>query len=169
MKSKFLALCLGCSVFAGSFVFAAEETVVEKVIPTEISEPPYEVGELVSVQGYYIERADAPSINFRVVDNKIRIYWIDADGLIAEPESMAGTVRFTGSVRGRPYHRLGKLADDAGLGAKGIVPPPHIYNVILVLEKPDSDALETHGFRYTHAMDHPVDAEKPETKKRLSY
>jgi ATP-dependent Clp protease protease subunit len=147
------------------FWMSAEEA---KEIPTEVSEPPYEVGELPSEQGYYLERADAPSINFRIVGNKIRIYWIDADGLIAEPETAAGSVRFTGSVRGRPYHRVELLSDDAGLGAKGIIPPPHIYNVILTLEKPDSDELDSFSFRYIATMDSPVDPPKSEKMKERS-
>lgn len=163
MKLTTLALCFG--LFACGLPLGAEEA---REIPTEVSEPPYEVGELVTVQGYYIERADAPSINFRIINNKIRIYWIDADGLIAEPESAAGTVRFTGAAHGRAYHRVKLLGEDAGLGGQGILPPPHIYNVILTLEKPDSDELDSFSFRYVPAMDAPVDPAKSGKKKERS-
>jgi hypothetical protein len=92
-----------------------------------------------------------------------------ADGLIAEPESMAGTVHFTGTVGGRPYHRATKLCDDAGLGAKGIVPPPHIFNVILTLEKSNREKLKSHIFRYISSMDKPVEVAKPKKEGRSSY
>lgn len=166
MKIGTVALCLGFGLIGCALSLGAAE---EKEIPTEISEPPYTIGDLVSVQGYYIERADAPAINFRVVDNKIRIYWIDAHGLIAEPESVAGTVRFTGTVRGRSYHRVAKLTDEAGLGASSLALAPHIYNVILTLEKPDSDGPESHRFRYVSSMNKAVDEAKLEQEERSSY
>ena len=161
MNYKTLSLCLSlaCSLFA--LVAQAEDAapVEEKVIPTEISEPPYEVGELVTESGYYIKRGeDETQINFRIVGNKLRVYWIDTDGLIAEPEAAVGTVRFTGSVRGRPYHRLNKLSVDAGLGAAGVVPPPHIFNVTLVIENPeDPKDLAQYSFRYVATMDQETD------------
>ena len=141
-------------------------------MPTEISEPPYEVGQLPQIQGYYIERADAPQINFRIVGNKIHLYWIDVDGLIAEPEASEATVRFTGSVRGRSFHQLKKAADDAGLTAPGIMPPPHLYNVILNIKNPEDGTFKTHTFRYLPEMDTATDPEitpgalKTETKPK---
>jgi len=127
-------------------------------IPTEVSQPPYEVGDLATEQGYYIERGeDEPRINFRIVGNKLRLYWIDQDGLIAEPEYQAATVRFTGSVRGRAYHRLELLPEATGLGAPGIMVPPHLYNVILVFPADEGEKPVSHSFRYTSLMDVEVD------------
>ena len=65
-----------------------------QIVPTEISDPPYAVGQLPSTQGYYIKRPEQTSINYRIVENKIRVYWIDENGLIAEPELTLGNVRF---------------------------------------------------------------------------
>ncbi|WPJ97995.1 hypothetical protein SH580_09765 [Coraliomargarita algicola] len=127
-------------------------------IPTEVAEAPYEVGDLVSEQGYYIERGeDEPRINFRIVDNRLRIYWIDGNGLIAEPESETATVRFTGSVRGRAYHRLSLLPTGGGLGAAGIMTPPHLYNVILVFPADEGAEPVSYNFRYSPSMDVEVD------------
>ncbi|MDQ8195184.1 hypothetical protein QEH59_12160 [Coraliomargarita sp. SDUM461004] len=127
-------------------------------IPTEVSEAPYEVGDLVTEQGYYIERGEnEPRVNLRIVANKLRLYWIDANGLIAEPEHSSATVRFTGSVRGRAYHHLDALPSGAGLGAAGILVPPHLYNVILVFPAVDGQEPVTHSFRYTPSMDVEVD------------
>ncbi|MGZ0656392.1 hypothetical protein ACWPKS_12370 [Coraliomargarita sp. W4R72] len=127
-------------------------------IPTEVSEAPYELGNLVTEQGYYIERGEGePRINLRIVDNRLRLYWIDENGLIAEPESQAATVRFTGSVRGRPYHRLDILPSGVGLGSPGIVVPPHLYNVILVFPAVEGGEPVSHSFRYLPAMDAEVD------------
>jgi hypothetical protein len=164
MKSKIPALCL--ALFALSLPLGAEEAIEEKVIPTEVSEPPYEIGNLVTQQGHYIELEDGLSINFRIVGNKVRIYWIDADGLIAEPQSSAGTVRFMGSVRGQAYHRVALLSDDAGLGAPGLVLTPHIFNVILNLEQAEGEALDNYTFRYVPAMDRPVDDAEPKGSAR---
>jgi len=126
----------------------------EVVIPTEVSKAPYEIGNLVTEQGYYIERGEEePRINFRIVDNQLRLYWIDQDGLIAEPESQAATVRFTGSVRGRAYHRLDLLPEGSGLGSPGIMVPPHLYNVILVFPSGEGEEPVSHSFRYTPALD----------------
>lgn len=161
MNSKLLSLALGLFALCLPVALAAEETDV-KEMPTEISEPPYEVGELPQIQGYYIERGEElPSINFRIVRNKLRIYWIDADGLIAEPETTEAIVRFRGSVKGRPYHKLSKLSGDAGLGSPGIMSPPHLYNVSLNLKLPGDAEYTTYAFRYTPSMDKATDPEIP--------
>ncbi|MGJ8639514.1 MAG: hypothetical protein ACSHYA_08980 [Opitutaceae bacterium] len=148
---RLLAIIVLSSVF--SAVAQAEEA--EKVeIPTEISEPPYEVGQLPVEQGYYIKRGDDQTqINFRVVSNQMRVYWIDENGLIAEPEATAGNVRFTSSVRGRNFYGLTTVGGDAGIGASGIIPAPHIFNLILTLE--GSGEPSTHNFRYTANLDIP--------------
>lgn len=144
------------------FSMQAEEsslaTSEEPVIPTEVSEAPYEIGDLVTEQGYYIDGAEGEArVNFRIVDNKLRVYWIDENGLIAEPAYTAATVRFTGSVRGRSYHRLNLLPSSAGLGAPGVIVPPHLYNVFLVFPGTEGGEPVSHNFRYTPAMDTETD------------
>ena len=135
---------------------SAQSDVVE--IPTEVSQPPYAIGNLVVEQGYYIERAeDQTRINVRIVGNKLHIYWIDENGLIAEPEHPSAVVRFIGSVRGRAYHGLSLLPEGSGLGAPGIIVPPHLYNTILVFPASEGEEPITHSFRYTPLMDVPVD------------
>lgn len=130
----------------------------EKEIPTEVSEPPYALGDLVVEQGYYIDRGeDLPRINLRIVDDKLRLYWIDQDGLIVEPEYSVATVRLSGSVRGRPYHRLKILPGGAGLASPGIIVPPHIYNMVLVFPSGEGEEPVTYTFRYTPSMDVAVD------------
>jgi hypothetical protein len=138
---------------------AAEAAAEAKEIPTEVSEPPYEVGDLVTVSGYYIDRGeDLPRINIRIVDNKFRLYWIDKDGLIAEPEYNKASIRLTGSVRGRPYHYLTTLPEGAGLGSNIIAPPPHIYNLQLALVPSDeSKDPPVYRIRYTALMDAETD------------
>jgi hypothetical protein len=130
----------------------------EPQIPTEVSEPPYAVGDLVVEQGYYLDRGeDANRINIRIVDNQFRLYWIDENGLIAEPEATEATLRRLGSVRGRPYHQLSLLPEGAGLGTTVLVLPPHSFNAILYIgEAPDRAEL-THSFRYLPSMNAAVD------------
>lgn len=160
MKSKFLSFLLGIFSLMLAVVLHADE---EKEMPTEISEPPYEVGQLPRIQGYYIERGEEQSsINFRIVDNKLHLYWIDADGLIAEPETADAIVRFRGSVSGRRFHRLVKVDDDAGLASPGIAVRPHLYNVSLNLKFSGDDEYTTYTFRYTPDMDEAKDPELPE-------
>ncbi len=153
-----LAVCLFTLFSSLSGQVSAGAAVEDLVIPTEVSEPPYEIGDLVMEQGYYIQRGeDDARINFRIVENKLRLYWIDANGLIAEPEFQSATVRFVGSVRGRAYHRLELLPEGSGLGAPGIMVPPHLYNVILVFPAGEGEEPITHSFRYTPLLDHAVD------------
>ena len=166
MKLRNVALCFVFSACALCLSLTAEEAtpeilVEEIVIPTEISEPPYEVGELPSEQGYYIERADQTTINFRIVGNRMRVYWIDENGLIAEPESVGGSVRLRGKPKIRNYFAISPIAGDAGLGGVGIVKPPHLFTVFLSLKQADSEELVTNSFRYTMAMDRPVDSAEP--------
>ncbi|HBR93114.1 MAG TPA: hypothetical protein DEA90_03010 [Opitutae bacterium] len=143
-------------VLLSSLSLCAQEEPVE--LPTEVSEPPYELGDLVTEQGYYVDRGEEePRINLRIVDNRLRLYWIDENGLIAEPETETATVRFTGVVRGRSYHHLKLLPDGFGLGAPGILPPPHLYNVILVLPAVDGEEPVSYSFRYQPSMDTEVD------------
>ncbi len=140
---------------------AVSAEVEEKVIPTEISEPPYQVGQLPSQQGYYIERPGQTSINFRIVANKMRVYWIDADGLIAEPESIAGNARLNGKPKIRSYYNLQPISAAAGLGGEGIVRPPHFFNVVLYLKQSEDGAGEVHTFRYLMSMDTPIESGEP--------
>lgn len=138
----------------------------DKEIPTEISEPPYEIGDLVSEQGYYVDRGEGEArLNLRFENNKLRLYWIDGNGLIAEPEFQTARVRLRGSVGGRAYQFLEMLPSGAGLGAEGAVIPPHIYMVILTLLPEDEDAEPTfYNFRYTAELDGRVDpTEKSDT------
>ncbi|CAA6692934.1 MULTISPECIES: hypothetical protein [unclassified Lentimonas] len=160
MKLRNITSCFVFSAYALCLSLVADETkpevsAVEIVIPTEISEPPYEVGELPSTQGYYIERDDQTAINFRIVGNRMRVYWIDENGLIAEPESTGGSVRLKGQPKIRDFFGLSPVSGDAGLGSAGIVKPPHLFTVYLSLEQADSKELVTHSFRYTIAMDTP--------------
>ena len=143
MKQLILALFL-------SFPLALWADDAEAPDPTE---PPFEVGALPMASGYTIERADAPDLNFRIVDNKIRLYWIDDDGLIAEPELDAAVIRFSGSVRGRSFHRLSAVEGDAGLGSPYNLLKPHLYNVLLVVESLAGADPLTYRFRYTPSMD----------------
>lgn len=140
---------------------AGDSTPAAKTIPTEVSAPPYAVGDLVVEQGYYIDRGTGETrINLRFFENKFRLYWIDGDGLIAEPEASTAIVRLTGSVRGRSYHSLSPLPDGAGLGAPGIMVPPHSFNVILHIPEAADRAEFTRNFRYTPSMDEAVDPTK---------
>ena len=168
MKLRNIASFFVFSASALCLSLIAEETKPEVsveviVIPTEISEPPYEVGQLPSEQGYYIEREDQTTINFRIVGNKMRIYWIDENGLIAEPESTGGSVRLKGKPKIRDYFALAPLAGDAGIGSAGIVKPPHFFTVFLSLKQPDSEELVTNSFSYSNAMDQPVDDKEPKS------
>ena len=159
MKSSITALCL--VLFAWTVPLAAEEVVEARVIPAEVSEPPYAIGDLVPQQGHYIALEEGLSLNFRIVNNKIRIYWIDAAGLIVEPQAAGGTVRLRGSVRGRDFHRVARLSEDAGLGSPALVLPPHAFFVVLNVERAEGEGLDHYTFRYVPAMDRPVDAAEP--------
>ena len=167
MKLINIAHCFVFSACALCLSLTAEETkseipVEEIIIPTEISEPPYEVGELPSEQGYYVEREGQTTINFRIVGDQMRVYWIDENGLIAEPESGGGSVRLKGKPKIRTYFALSPVAGDAGIGGTGIVKPPHLFTVFLSLKHADSEELVTNSFRYTIAMDKPVDSVEPD-------
>lgn len=122
----------------------------------EPSEPPFKVGDLPKESGYVIERPDAPDLNFRLVDNKMRLYWIDDDGLITEPEVSKVSVRFDqGWIRDsmRAFHLLRRLSDDTALGSSYSLTVPHRYYITILIKRPGVEALETHRFRYTPEMD----------------
>lgn len=127
----------------------------DKAILPEPSEPPFQVGDLPLDSGYTIERDDAADLNFRIVANKMRLYWIDEDGLIVEPEVDAVTIRF--DRRGLPrttreYHRLKRLSDDTGLGSPYFLVVPHRYYVTLVIKPKGAEEVESHRFRYLPSM-----------------
>ena len=158
MKIRLLAL--GLALFAVSVPLGAEEvapTAVidgEEVVIPEVSEAPYAVGDHANFQGHYIPLEEGISLNFRLVNNKVRVYWVDADGLIVEPQSKQGSLRFRGSVRGASYHGLVPMTDQAGLAsASGLVLTPHIFNVILNLEPLEGEGLNNYTFRYLPTMD----------------
>ena len=141
------------------FIFIAFTTFVSLLTAEETpplpepSEPPYQVGAVPLKSGYTIKRENAPDLNFRIVEKKMRLYWLDEKGRVMEPTVAAATVRFSGSVRGRSYHRLQPLAGDTALGSPYILVPPHLFNVSLVISPPDSDESKSYRFRYLPAMD----------------
>ncbi|MEM8867497.1 MAG: hypothetical protein AAGC73_04445 [Verrucomicrobiota bacterium] len=146
-----LAMFMTLSPLAGQ----TESEEEEKVFPTEVSDPPYEVGDLIVETGHYIDRGEElPSINFRIVQGKVEVFWIDSDGLVVEPESKKGSVRFTGSVRGRSFFTLRMNPNGSGLvGGPGNVLTPHIFNVILAMEEAESEKTVSFSFRYTPSLD----------------
>jgi len=136
----------------------------EAIAPPEPSEPPFKVGDLPMKSGYTIEREDAPDLNFRIVDNKMRLYWIDDDGLVAEPEVPVVSLRFDErNLRDtvRSFHRLRRLADDTALGSSYNLPVPHRYYVTILIKPQNSDEFQTFRFRYLPSMDEVL---PPETK-----
>ena len=127
----------------------------ESTLP-EPSEPPYEVGARPLESGHIIERKGAPDLNFRIVENRMRLYWLDEDGLVMEPEVPTVIIRFDRTrlpARVRDFHQLKRLSDDAALGSPYILVPPHYYFVTLVLSPTGSEDTESYRFRYTPAMD----------------
>lgn len=136
----------------------------EPVALPEPSEPPFKVGDLPLQSGYTIERGDAPDLNFRIVNKRMRLYWIDDDGLIMEPEVPEVSLRFDQrSIREttRSYFRLKRLSDDTALGSPYILPVPHRYYVTLLIKPANSEELLSYRFRYLPAMD---EVASPESK-----
>lgn len=122
----------------------------EKELP-EYSYPPYSVGDRAIIQGCYIPVDDDISINFRILNNRMFVYWVDKDDLIVEPQASSGNVRFLAGVRGRNYYAMEPLPGEAGLGSVGgPVLDPHNFTVILSLEKEGSEEWKTlPTFRYS--------------------
>lgn len=157
MKTKIILLCP--LIFALLLPLHAQESASEdsagkdeKLLP-EVSDPPYTVGDRATIQGQYVPLEDGISINFRIRNNRIYIYWVDADDLIVEPQATAGNVRFIADVRGRSYFTLEPLGNEDGLGSVGApVYEPHIFTVILSLEKTDGEGFNTYTFRYTSVL-----------------
>jgi len=136
----------------------------EEPVPPEPSEPPFKVGDLPLKSGYTIEREGAPDLNFRIIDNKMRLYWLDEEGLVMEPEVPAVSLRFDErSIRDtvRSFHRLKPVPGDTALGTSYNLSVPHRYYITLLIKPSDSDELESHRFRYLPAMDEVV---PPESK-----
>lgn len=132
------------------FLYAEE---VEEL--PEPSEPPFQVGDLPLESGYIIQREDAPDINFRIVNNRMHLYWIDDDGLIMEPEVSAATVRFDPSFireTTREYHRLKRLPDDTALGSPYILVVPHRYYITVIFTPEGAEEPESYRFRYNPVM-----------------
>jgi hypothetical protein len=132
----------------------SEESAVEdeKELP-EFSDPPYTVEERATIQGHYISLGEDISLNFRILDNRMYVYWVNADDLIVEPQATVGNVRFIASVRAPIYFGMAALENEDGLGSIGSpVFPPHTFTVILSLEKPDNGEFDSYTFKYTQAL-----------------
>lgn len=133
----------------------------EELAP-EPSEAPFKIGELPLQSGYIIERKDAPDLNFRIVNDRMRLYWLDENGLIMEPTVPEVSVRF--DDRGlretiRTFFRIDRVSDDIALGSPYILPVPHRYYVTILIQPPNSDDFESYRFRYLPAMDKVVPLE----------
>ena len=64
---------------------ASEDPVIEEALP-EVSEPPYLIGDRANIQGSYIPLEEGISLNFRILNNRMYLYWVDKDDLIVEPQ-----------------------------------------------------------------------------------
>jgi len=94
----------------------------------------------------------------------MRLYWLDEEGLVMEPEVPAVSLRFDErSIRDtvRSFHRLKPVPGDTALGTSYNLSVPHRYYITLLIKPSDSDELESHRFRYLPAMDEVV---PPESK-----
>ena len=124
----------------------------EKVIPEAESSPPFEIGQLADQAGYEIELEDGGFINFRFVQGRMRVYFLDEDRLIVEPRSVTGNVRFQKTVAGKKFYALSRIEGDVGLGNYEFIPYPHTYSLVLNLKNPDSGEMLTRPFRYVQHM-----------------
>lgn len=141
--------------------FAATLYAQEEAQLPEPSEPPFKVGDLPLDSGYTIERKDAPDLNFRIVNGRMRLYWIDEDGLIMEPTVPEVSVRF--DERGlrdtiRTFFRFDRLSGDIALGSPYNLPVPHRYYVTILIKPSDSEEYESYRFRYLPEMDEVAEA-----------
>ncbi|MGB0415935.1 MAG: hypothetical protein ACPGKS_03730 [Coraliomargarita sp.] len=134
--------------------------ITDKEIPEEESEPPFKVGDLAIRAGYYLDLGEGMKLNFRMVGTKMRLYWIDGDGLVVEPPSKAGNVRFRKSVNGKKLYDLKPVDGGSGLGHPQYIPYPHTFNLVLNVKDPESGELKTYPFRYNQPMSTPQPREE---------
>ena len=128
----------------------AEAEVEEKELP-EYSYPPYSVGDRAIIQGHYIPLVEDISLNFRILNNRMYVYWVDVDDLIVEPQALAGNVRFLAGVRGKNYYVMEPLQGEDGLGSVGgPVLEPHNFTIILSLKEEGNEEFKTYPtFRHS--------------------
>lgn len=122
------------------------------VAAKEISEPPYVVGDLANEAGYYLDLEAGERMNFRMVGTKIRVYWIDAEGLVMEPKGSSGNVRFNKTQSGRKFYQLAPIAGEAGLGSPEVIRFPHTFNLVLNVKDGETGQVATYPFRYIQTM-----------------
>lgn len=120
--------------------------------PAGPAEPPYKVGDLLQEGGYEIALDDGTAMNFRMVDDQIRLYFLDEDKKVIEPPYTSGSVRFADVKTGRNFYRIERLPEDLGLGSLVKKPRPHRSLVILTLDTGNPDEPKQFSFRYLPSM-----------------
>lgn len=148
-----LVLLLSFSLYAEDIVeddTSDKPEAEEKELP-EYSNPPYSIGDRAIIQGHYISLADDIALNFRILNNRMCVYWVDADDLIVEPQALSGNIRFLAGVRGKNYYAMEPLSGEAGLGSVGgPVLEPHNFTIILSLKEEADEEFKTYPtFRHT--------------------
>lgn len=148
-----LVLLLSFSLYAEDIVeddTSDKPEAEEKELP-EYSNPPYSIGDRAIIQGHYISLADDIALNFRILNNRMCVYWVDADDLIVEPQALSGNIRFLAGVRGKNYYAMEPLSGEAGLGSVGgPVLEPHNFTIILSLKEEGDEEFKTYPtFRHT--------------------
>jgi len=150
MKSHPFRLSAGlffaCCLFSGLF---AEEAAEEPAGPAE---PPYKVGDLLQEGGYEVALDDGLAMNFRMVDDQIRLYFLDEDKKVIEPLYTSGSVRFADIKSKRNFYPIQALPEDLGLGSEVRVPAPHRSFTILTFDTGNPDAPKQYSFRYLPSM-----------------
>ncbi len=144
-----LLLLFACLLLAGPLQAKDEK-------PLEPAEPPYEEGDLLGPGGHDESIGGGISMNFRLVDGYIRIYFVDQDRLIVEPPFDSGSVRFSRRdiEKGRIFYPVERLKDDLGLGTYDLRYVPFIAFTVVTLSPSGGGSEQVVSFRYnTSTMD----------------
>ena len=77
---------------------------------------------------------------FRMVGSRMRVYWLDADGRVIEPQSPSGGMPISQAYPWSEGFPLQPVGGNVALGHPESIPYPHIFNLVLNLQDADSGA-----------------------------
>ena len=134
-RSFAVTLFFGFLCLPDGNVLGADEVVVDEVVIEE-------VGALLPELGLYLDDKGGGFLNIRIVDNKLRVYFTDAEKKLVKPTYRTARVKYE-DVRNKDKEGTMRLNMDGGglflFGRRKLFPPYFMWVKLVLLDESNSD------------------------------
>ncbi len=101
------------------------------------------VGDSLDELGHTFERPGESSLNLRIVDNNFRLYFLDEEGKIMEPDRDLGALRYDPRREDPEFLRLSPAEEKPYLTHVRYIRRPYVIRIHLVLQNEGDPEVDT--------------------------